>query len=125
MTIYGTAILAFSLLIGTTCGRWLGHQLGVDSDIGGVGIAMLVLILLTSLLQRTHRLNAATQSGIEYWSSIYIPIVVAMAASQNVRGALEGGLVPLLAGGAAVGSSFIVVGLLVKYAGGTCDEVIE
>ncbi len=37
-----------------------------------------------------------------FWSSIYIPIVVAMAAKQNVLAAVKGGPVALLAGALAV-----------------------
>jgi malonate transporter MadL subunit len=45
MIIYGTALLSACLLAGLTLGRCLGELLGVDADIGGVGIAMILLIL--------------------------------------------------------------------------------
>ena len=44
MVIYGTALLAACLLLGSLLGRSLGWLLGLDSDLGGVGIAMLLLI---------------------------------------------------------------------------------
>jgi malonate transporter MadL subunit len=45
---------------------------------------------------------------------MYVPIVVAMAASQNVRGAISGGLMAILAGLSAVGLSFVLVAALAK-----------
>ncbi len=117
MAIYGTALLSLCLVVGASLGRWLGHLLGVEADVGGVGIAMLLLVAGCGWLQKTGRMNAMTDSGIAFWSSIYIPIVVAMAASQNVRSALNGGLVPLLAGTLTVAASFVIVGLLVRTVG--------
>ncbi len=41
MAIYGTALLAICLLLGVILGNWLGILIGVDANVGGVGIAML------------------------------------------------------------------------------------
>jgi len=114
MIIYGTALLSICLLLGLTIGRMLGNLAGVDADIGGVGISMLLLILSCDYLQRTGRMKPPTEAGIAFWGSIYIPIVVAMAASQNVLAALQGGAVALLAGTLTVGASFALVGFFVK-----------
>ncbi len=102
MAIYGTAILAACLLAGVAGGTLLGRALGLDTDVGGVGLAMLLLVVTTDRLRQTGRMGQETRSGIAYWSALYIPVVVAMAASQNVRGALSGGVVALLAGGGGV-----------------------
>ena len=114
MIIYGTALLSICLLLGLTMGRMLGNLAGVDADIGGVGISMLLLIISCDYLQRSGRMKPPTEAGISFWGSIYIPIVVAMAASQNVLAALQGGAVALLAGTLTVGASFAVVGFFVK-----------
>ena len=98
MTIYGTALLSFCLLVGLLVGKLFGWMLGMDGNIGGVGIAMLLLVLLTDRLKREGSLPEPSESGILFWSSIYIPVIVAMAASQNVRAALHGGPAALLAG---------------------------
>ena len=45
MAIYGTALLSACLLIGLMLGTGLGHLIGVEANVGGVGIAMLLLIL--------------------------------------------------------------------------------
>jgi len=111
MAIYGTALLALCLLIGSIVGRLLGMVVGIDANVGGVGIAMLVLISLCDRLHRSGRLKPPTAQGIVFWSLIYIPIVVAMAASQNVRAAITGGPVAILAGTSAVVVSFAMVPL--------------
>lgn len=114
MPIYGTAVLSLCLLTGLTVGRLIGTALGVDADIGGVGIAMILLILGCDALQRRGLMRAPTESGIIFWGQMYVPIVVAMAASQNVRGAISGGLMATLAGLSAVGLSFVLVAVLAK-----------
>jgi malonate transporter MadL subunit len=87
----------------------MGWAVGIDADVGGVGIAMLLLIVAAARLQRAGRLPVPTQSGVLFWSSVYIPIVVAMAASQNVRAAVTGGAAALLAGASAVAVCFALV----------------
>ena len=64
MIILGVALLSGSLLIGTFIGGLLGNLLGVDANVGGVGIAMIVLIVSTNFLARSGRLSPATSSGI-------------------------------------------------------------
>ena len=118
MAIYGTALLSACLLAGLTMGRCLGELLGVDADIGGVGIAMILLILGCDWLYRSGRMKPPTEVGISFWGQIYVPIVVAMAASQNVLGALSGGLMAILAGLAVVMVCFVLVGVLVRWGGG-------
>ncbi len=118
MAIYGTALLSACLLAGLTLGRCLGELLGVDADIGGVGIAMILLILGCDWLYRSGRMKPPTEVGISFWGQIYVPIVVAMAASQNVLGALSGGLMAILAGLAVVMVCFVLVGVLVRWGGG-------
>jgi malonate transporter MadL subunit len=68
MAIYGTGLLAICLLTGLVVGKLLG----VDANVGGVGIAMLMLILISGRLQQTGRIRPPTQSGVLFWSSIYI-----------------------------------------------------
>lgn len=98
MTIYGVGILAACFLIGMLVGDLLGVLLGVEANVGGVGFAMLLLIFVTDYLRRDLRLNQTSQQGIAFWSAMYIPIVVAMAAQQNVVAALRGGPVAVMAG---------------------------
>jgi malonate transporter MadL subunit len=88
--------------------------MGIDSDIGGVGIAMLLLLASCHYLVRRGLMTPPTESGIVFWSAMYIPIVVAMAASQNVLGAVSSGLVAITAGALTVVASFGLVGCLTR-----------
>ena len=112
MAIYGSALLSICLLLGLILGELLGIAMGVDANVGGVGIAMLLLIITSTRLQRAGYLSPPTQNGVLFWSSIYIPIVVAMAASQNVRAAITGGPAAILAGALAVAACFALVPLI-------------
>ena len=107
MVIDGVALLAICLLTGLFTGELLGQLIGVEANVGGVGIAMLMLILVGDWLNRRRPFLPKTREGVLFWSGIYIPIVVAMAARQNVVAAIDGGLAAFLAGAMAV-----VVGLL-------------
>ena len=44
MVIYGVALLAACMLVGKILGNVIGIVIGVDADVGGVGIAMLLLL---------------------------------------------------------------------------------
>lgn len=111
MVIYGVSLLAFCLLAGTLAGDFIGRLLGIQANVGGVGIAMLLLLYFTSQARERFQLNTASQSGIQFWSAMYIPIVVAMAAKQNVLGAIESGWLALVAGVLAVVVSFALIPL--------------
>ncbi|MFK7843180.1 MAG: malonate transporter subunit MadL [Sphingorhabdus sp.] len=112
MSIYGVSLLAICLLVGAILGQGIGRLMGIDANVGGVGIAMLLLLFLTNLGQERFSLKPMTASGITFWSSMYIPIVVAMAAQQNVVAALSGGWMALTAGVLAVVASFLLVPIL-------------
>jgi malonate transporter MadL subunit len=109
MVIYGVALLSACMLVGMVVGELLGMAVGVKANVGGVGIAMLLLILVSDHLRKDFRLDEWTEQGIAFWSAIYIPIVVAMAAQQNVVAALKGGPAAVLAGTLAVVVSFALV----------------
>lgn len=81
MAIYGTGLLAACLLAGLFAGELLGRLVGIEANIGGVGIAMILLILSAERMRKAGLLPEPTQSGIIFWSSVYIPVVVAMAGA--------------------------------------------
>jgi malonate transporter MadL subunit len=118
VVIYGVALLAGCMLVGVWLGDILGALIGVDANVGGVGIAMLLLILASDALRRRGKLPAATERGVLFWSAIYIPVVVAMAASQNVVAAVRGGPAAILAGVGAVAVGFALVPVLSRMGGG-------
>lgn len=114
MIVYGVALLSCCLLLGMLIGEFLGVALGVEANVGGVGIAMLFLVMASNSSQFKALTEGAAGAGIQFWSAMYIPIVVAMAAQQDVAGATEGGVLALTAGVAAVAVSFALVPVLSK-----------
>lgn len=114
MTIYGTALLAACLLTGMLAGNCLGAIAGLNRDLGGIGIAMLLLIASTEWLRRRDLLSASSQAGIAWWSGMYIPIVAAMACIQDVAGAIRGGPAACLAAVLAVLIGCVLTALLCR-----------
>jgi malonate transporter MadL subunit len=118
MIVYGVALLSACLVLGMIIGEYLGVILGVEANVGGVGIAMLFLVLASNTPMFKSLVEGASGSGIKFWSAMYIPIVVAMAARQNVVAAFEGGMLAVVAGVAAVIVSFALVPVISKMGGG-------
>lgn len=114
MMIYGVALLALCSLAGLVLGDALGVLIGVQANVGGIGFAMLLLMWVTGSLSRRGWFKPASAHGIAFWSSLYLPIVVAMAAQQNVLGAIRGGPVALLAGIIGVALSCALVPLVCR-----------
>lgn len=80
MVIYGVALLSACFLAGNFLGDILGALLHVKANVGGVGFAMLFLILLSNKGIDAGWLDKKSQEGIAFWSAMYIPIVVAMSS---------------------------------------------
>ena len=117
MIIYGTALLAICHLLGDYFGNTLGMLLGVKANVGGVAISMILLILSKELLAKKGYLPQGTQFGVLYWSGMYIPIVVAMSAGQNVVAALSGGMLGLIVSVASLIGTVLVIRYLNKMNG--------
>ncbi|MDI9704121.1 malonate transporter subunit MadL [Acinetobacter baumannii] len=117
MIIYGTAILAICHLLGDYIGNTLGMVLGVKANVGGVAISMILLILSKELLAKKGYLPQVTQFGVLYWSGMYIPIVVAMSAGQNVVAALSGGMLGLIVSIASLIGTVLVIRYLNRISG--------
>lgn len=98
MAIYGVSLLAFSFLAGQIIGELLGRLLGLETNVGGVGFAMLILIVLNNWFIRKKYMSATAEESIQFWNNMYVPVIVAMAATQNVRAAVSGGVLALLIG---------------------------
>ena len=122
MIVYGVALLSGCLILGMIIGEALGAALNVEANVGGVGIAMIFLVLASNSEKFKSLTQDAAGSGIKFWSAMYIPIVVAMAARQDVAGATEGGLLAVVAGVAAVTVSFALVPVLSKIGNKTSTE---
>ena len=70
------------------------------------------LIIINAWVNKKGGLEVGTKEGILFWSGMYIPIIIAMAATQNVKAALSGGPVAIIAGSVVTLSSFFIVPLL-------------
>lgn len=125
MTISGVALLALCTLLGQSLGDLLGYGLGVKANVGGVGIAMLLLIASRVWLKNRGLWTAGVNQGVMLWASLYIPIIIAMAAQQDVAAAISGGPMVMFAGIGVVCMCFAMVALIGRIAGrgDTMDEI--
>jgi len=106
-------------------GDWLGIALGVKANVGGVGIAMIMLIGARLWLVRHGSLSPGVKLGVGFWGALYIPIVIAMAAQQNVVSALKSGPVVLVAAIGTLIVCFAAVALISRMGSPveTMDEI--
>ena len=122
MKIYGVAVLAACFIAGQLIGDVLGMVFKFDGNIGGVGFGMLLLILFGDAMKKKNWIDAESESGIQFWSGMYIPVVVAMSSIQNVKAALSGGWVALVVGVVATGFCFLLIPLLSKFSPNTENQ---
>lgn len=117
MVIYGVAIVAFCFFLGNFTGEVLGRIAGLNSNVGGVGFAMLFLLIAAEYGRPFLERNPPAVEGIRFWQAMFIPVVVAMSASQNVVRALSSGHVAITAGLAATLVSFLFIPLFSRIGG--------
>ena len=98
MKIYGVALLAACFLVGQIVGELLGRLVHLQVNVGGVGFAMILLIVAGDYLRKRNLLSKEPEQGILFWSAMYIPVVVAMSATQNVKAAVKGSWTALAVG---------------------------
>ena len=110
--IYGVATLSACMLLGTLIGTVFGDLIGAGTEIGGVGFAMLLLIFVTNSKKLKFTQKPAFVQGLQFWKAMFIPVVIAMTASQNVFHMMSSSIVALAAGAAAVGFSFFMLYVL-------------
>ena len=68
MTIFGVALLAFCTLVGVFVGDLLGIVLGVKANVGGVGLAMMLLMAARVWLIKKGGLSHGIKLGVEFWA---------------------------------------------------------
>ena len=105
--IYGVALLAGCTLIGSFIGNLLGLLTGLNSDIGGVGFSMILLLIVTNSKKLNSILPEGYIKGLNFWKEMFIPVIIAMSAAQNVVRALDGGILALTAGLGVVVAMFL------------------
>ena len=114
MIIYGVGILAFSFLMGQFIGESLGYWLGINANVGGVGFAMLILLTIKEWFLKKGWFDNAFEQGVDFWSKMYIPVVIAMSASQNVKLAVSSGFLAIIVGVLPVFLGFVLFPFLFK-----------
>ena len=102
------------MLLGTLMGTVFGDLIGAGTEIGGVGFAMLLLIFVTNSQKLSFTQKPAFVQGMTFWKSMFIPVVIAMTATQNVFHMLSSSVVAIVAGAAAVGFSYFMLFVLHK-----------
>jgi malonate transporter MadL subunit len=116
MKIYGVGLLAACFLIGHFIGDYFGKIFHLNGNLGGVGFAMLILVIGNDYFKQKNMMPQETEQGILFWSTMYIPVVVAMSASQNVKAALSGGWLAILVGIIATSFCYLLIPILNNYA---------
>lgn len=100
MVIYGVLLLAVCYFTGLFVGELMGRLVGVNANVGGVGFAMLFLLLICSY-SKTVKKNLKSErfsDGLKFWQNMYIPVVIAMSASQDVVKAIRSGWLAIMCG---------------------------
>jgi len=113
--IYSLVTIALCMLLGKFIGTLLGTAVGIGADVGGVGFAILLMLFVTNCKKFTFTQKPDFIQGMNFWKKMYIPVVVAMAASQNVFRMLTSGMVAIVGGAAAVAFPFLMLYLLHKF----------
>ena len=114
MVIYGVGLLSFCFLCGQWIGLLFGKILGINANVGGVGFSMIILMLLTNWLKKKGIFPLHTEQGISFWGLMYIPIIIAMSAIQNVFDAFSNGLLAILSGIIPTLLLFFCIPILIK-----------
>ena len=112
--IYSLVTLAVCMLLGKYIGTCFGTLVGINADVGGVGFAILLLLFVGNCPKFTFTKKQDFIQGMNFWKKMYIPVVVAMAASQNVFRMLTSGMVAIIGGAAAVAFPFLLLYILHK-----------
>jgi malonate transporter MadL subunit len=114
MVIYGVALLAGCYLAGQLIGIALGSLMDINTNVGGVGFAMILLIFIHDWVKNKGLMRNDSQQGILFWAAMYIPVVVAMSSIQNVVAALSGGIIAIVAGVTATAVSMMLVPIVAR-----------
>ena len=112
--IYSLVTLALCMLLGKYIGTCFGALVGINADVGGVGFAILLLLFVNNCKWFPFAKKQDFTQGMNFWKKMYIPVVVAMAASQNVFRMLTSGMVAIVGGIASVAFPFLLLYILHK-----------
>ena len=120
--IYGVALLSACAFIGSLLGELLGALTGLGTDIGGVGFAMILLLIVTNSKTINRILPEGYTEGIKFWKEMFIPVIVAMSMSQNVASALDDGVLALTLGVGVVVIMLFLIPLFNRFSANSEDQ---
>ena len=106
--IYGVATLAACMLCGSVIGSVFGDLIGAGTEIGSVGFAILLLTLVSNSKLPFVQKPAFVQ-GVTFWKAMFIPVVIAMTATQDVIHMLSSSAVAIVAGVLSVCVSYLIL----------------
>lgn len=116
MIIYGIALVSLCVIIGEFIGISIGYITGLNVDVGGIGIAMILLMLISNYFSsKGYKFHELTETGIKIWSLLYIPIFFAMISKLNVYLAFSSGIIPVLISVFVVLLMFICCKYMIEY----------
>ena len=96
--IFSLVTLSLCMILGKYLGLLLGTLVGIDADVGGVGFAIILLVIVTNSSCFPFTQKKEFIDGVNFWKKMYMPVVVALAATQNVYRMLTSGMVKLHSG---------------------------
>ncbi len=102
MLLYGVSVLSICIFAGVFTGDIPGQFTGLRAHAGGIGAATLLLLNLFTLHGQVMKLGVPAETSANLCNVKNFPILVAMAAKQNVIAALSNGGMAIIAGVAAV-----------------------
>lgn len=123
--IYGVALLSVCTFLGKFLGNVIGLLTNINKDIGGVGFAIILLLLATNSKAISRIMPPNYSNGLSFWKEMYIPVVIAMSASQNVLGALSGGVLVIVAGVGVVFVSALIFMLFNRFSPKENEEELK
>lgn len=116
MIIYGICLVSFCIIFGEFIGLSLGYLTGLNVDIGGIGISMILLMIISNFLSyKGYKFHELTETGIKFWSYLYIPIFFAMISKLNVYLAVSSGFIPILISILVIITMFLSCKYMIKY----------
>lgn len=76
---------------------------------------MILLICIRLWMEKRGMMTVETEKGVSFWGTMYIPVVVAMAAQQNVVAALSSGHMALFAAVVSVAVCTLTIAGLSRF----------
>lgn len=124
MIIYGLMLMGLCMFMRSDGWRSIRRFTGDLSQYWWHRFCHAFLVVSSQKLIEKGLLSKPAEQGVGFWSAMYIPIVVAMSANQNVIAALKGGPMAVIAGLGAVFIGFLLIKPLSKIGSKPSDQQV-